>query len=149
MPARRAAALASSRRLSVLRGHVVAASDERGGVRVRIDHGGTSTELTAGWLINCTGPATDITTTADPLLRHLLDQGLARPDPLRLGLDTDTHGALRDANGRAAGDMVTLGPPLRGRWYETTAIPEIRDQAATLARHLLTKQAHASPGSAA
>jgi uncharacterized NAD(P)/FAD-binding protein YdhS len=147
--ARRAAARAAARRLSVLRGHVVAASDERGGVRVRIDHGGTSTELTAGWLINCTGPATDITTTADPLLRHLLDQGLARPDPLRLGLDTDTHGALRDANGRAAGDIVTLGPPLRGRWYETTAIPEIRDQAATLARHLLTKQAYASPGSAA
>jgi uncharacterized NAD(P)/FAD-binding protein YdhS len=99
--------------------------------------------------LHCTGPATDITTTTDPLLRHLLDSGLARPDPLRLGLDTDDRGALRDAAGRPTGDIFTLGPLLRGRWYETTAIPEIRDQAATLPRYMLTTQASASPGSAA
>jgi uncharacterized NAD(P)/FAD-binding protein YdhS len=145
--ARRAAELAGQGRLSVLRGRVVAAaSEERDGVRVRIDHGGSSTELAAGWLINCTGAATDITAAADPLVRYLLDSGLARPDPLRLGLDADARGAVRDAGGRPAGDIVTLGPPLRGRWYETTAIPEIRDQAAALARHLLTGLAHAGPG---
>jgi uncharacterized NAD(P)/FAD-binding protein YdhS len=147
--ARRAAALTSAGRLTVHRGHVTAASGQRGGVRVRIDHGGSSAELAAGWLINCTGPAADITTTADPLLRHLLDSGLARPDPLRLGLDTDARGALRDAGGRPASDIVALGPLLRGRWYETTAIPEIRDQAAALARCLLTRWGHAEPGSAA
>jgi len=147
--ARRIAALASDGRLIVHRGRVAAASNEHGGLRVRIDQGGSSAELDAGWLINCTGAATDITTTTDPLLRHLLDSGLARPDPLRLGLDTDARGALRDAAGKPASDIVTLGPLLRGRWYETTAIPEIRDQAAALARHLLTGQAHADPGSAA
>lgn len=105
--------------------------------------------LAAGWLINCTGPAADITTTTDPLLRHLLASGLARPDPLRLGLDADTNGAVRDADGRPASDIFTLGPLLRGRWYETTAIPEIRDQAAALARHLFTGQANAAPGVAA
>jgi uncharacterized NAD(P)/FAD-binding protein YdhS len=78
--------------------------------------------------------------------RQLLDSGQARPDPLRLGLDADARGALRDSGGRATGDIVTLGPPLRGRWYETTAIPEIRDQAAALARHLLTRLAQAGPG---
>ncbi len=145
--ARQAAALARQGRLSVLRGRIAAAaSDGRDGVRVRIDHGGSSTELSAGWLVNCTGAATDITAAADPLLRHLLAAGLARPDPLRLGLDTDACGAVRDADGRPASDIVTLGPPLRGRWYETTAIPEIRDQAAALARYLLTGLAHAGPG---
>jgi uncharacterized NAD(P)/FAD-binding protein YdhS len=147
--ARRIAALTSAGRLTVHRGHLAAASGDRGGVQVRIDHGGSSTELAAGWVINCTGPAADITTTGDPLLRHLLDAGLARPDPLRLGLDADARGALRDASGRSASDIVTLGPVLRGRWYETTAIPEIRDQAAALARYLLTAQAQAGPGSAA
>lgn len=147
--ARRIAALTSAGRLTVHRGRVVAASEERGRVRIRVDSGGSSTELAVGWLINATGPAADITSTADPLLRQLLDSGLARPDPLRLGLDTDARGALRDADGRTASDIFALGPPLRGRWYETTAIPEIRDQAAALARHLLISQAHAGPGSAA
>jgi len=147
--ARRIAALTAAGRLVVHRGHVTAASDPRGRIRVRIDHGGSATELAAGWLINCTGPATDITSTADPLLRQLLGSGLARPDPVRLGLDTDAHGAIRDAAGRPASDIFTLGPLLRGRWYETTAIPEIRNQAAALAYHLLAAQAHARPGSAA
>ncbi len=139
--ARRIAALASDGRLIVHRGRVAAASYERGGLRLRIDRGGSSAELDVGWLINCTGAGTDITTTGDPLLRYLLDSGLARPDPLRLGLDADARGALRDAAGRPAGDIFTLGPLQRGRWYETTAIPEIRDQAAGLARHLLTRRA--------
>jgi uncharacterized NAD(P)/FAD-binding protein YdhS len=109
-------------------------------MRVRIDHGSSSTDLAAGRLINCTGPASDITTTADPLLRHLLDPGLARPDPLRLGPDTGARGALRDADGRPASDLFALGPPMRGRWYETTAIPEIRDQAAALACYLFARR---------
>jgi uncharacterized NAD(P)/FAD-binding protein YdhS len=146
---RRIGVLRAAGRLSVLRGRVVAASAEPGGVRVRVEADGFRTDLSAGWLINCTGPATDITATADPLLRHLLDAGLARPDPLRLGLDADARGAVRDAAGRPAGDIFTLGPPLRGRWYETTAIPEIRGQAAALARLLVTSHALAGSGSAA
>jgi uncharacterized NAD(P)/FAD-binding protein YdhS len=138
--ARRAAALTSSGRLSVHRGRLVAVSDQRPGLRVRIDPGGSSAgaaELAVGWLVNCTGPAADITAAAHPLLRQLLDAGLARPDQLRLGLDTGPCGAVRDAHGRAAADIFALGPLLRGSRYETTAIPEIRDQAAALARHLL------------
>jgi uncharacterized NAD(P)/FAD-binding protein YdhS len=45
--------------------------------------------------------------------------------------------------------MFALGPLLRGSRYETTAIPEIRDQAAALARHLLARQPSVRPGSAA
>jgi len=145
----RAAALTSAGRLSVHRGRLAAVSDQPDGLRVRIDHGGSSAELTAGWLVNCTGPASDITATAHPLLRQLLDAGLARPDPLRLGLDTGPRGAVRDALGRPASDIFALGPLLRGSRYETTAIPEIRDQAAALARHLLDRQGNARPGSAA
>ena len=148
--ARRAAALSSAGRLSVHRGRVVAASDQHGCVRLRLDRGrSTATELAVGWLVNCTGPAADITATADPLLRHLLEAGLARPDRLRLGLDTDPRGVLRGADGRPAGDIFALGPLLRGSRYETTAIPEIRGQAAALARHLLAGRSAVRPGSAA
>jgi uncharacterized NAD(P)/FAD-binding protein YdhS len=147
--ARRIAALTSAGRLTVHRGRVAAVTDERDRVRVRIDHRGSVTELATGCLINCAGAGADITRTADPLLRHLLESGLARPDPLRLGLDADACGALRDAGGTAASDIVTLGPLLRGRRYETTAIPEIRDQATVIARHLLSTLAQAGSGSAA
>jgi uncharacterized NAD(P)/FAD-binding protein YdhS len=56
---------------------------------------------------------------------------------------------LPDAAGRPSGDIFTLGPLSRGRWHQTTAIPEIRDQAAVLARFLLTSQALAGPSHAA
>ena len=63
---------------------------------------------------------------------------------------TPTPGApcTTRAAGRRA-DIFTLGPPLRGRWYETTAIPEIRDQAAALGGLLVSSEALAGRGSAA
>ena len=148
--ARRITELRCTGRLSVLQGRITAVAGDHAGLRVRVDRAGTSAELTAGWLVNGTGPGSDITATADPLLQDLLSSGLARPDPLRLGIDADSTGAVLDAAGRPSSTIFTLGPPLRGHRYETTAIPEIRDQAAALARHLMAgRQARHRPGSAA
>jgi uncharacterized NAD(P)/FAD-binding protein YdhS len=135
--ARRVASLRAEGRLSLLRGRVTAAADCPDGVRVTIDAGSLATEETGGWLVNGSGPATDITTGGDPLLRELIGSGLARPDPLRLGIDAAPDGAVRDAGGEPSDRIFTLGPPLRGVRYETTAIPEIRDQAAALAGRLI------------
>jgi uncharacterized NAD(P)/FAD-binding protein YdhS len=55
-----------------------------------------------------------------------------------------------DAAGTPSPTLFTLGPTLRGIRYETTAIPEIRDQAADLARRLIARPgAREHPGSAA
>ena len=135
--ARRIDQLRSAGRLSVLRGRVIAVSDKPTGLCVRIEQGAGVAEVAVGWLINATGPAADITATTDPLLRGLLDSGLARPDPLRLGIEADAGGALLNVSGTPSASIFTLGPPLRGQLYETTAIPEIRDQAAALAGRLL------------
>ncbi|HEX2824273.1 MAG TPA: hypothetical protein VHO07_29530, partial [Streptosporangiaceae bacterium] len=54
-----------------------------------------------------------------------------------LGIEVDASGALVNASGTPSDIIVALGPPLRGQLYETTAIPEIRDQAAALAGRLL------------
>jgi uncharacterized NAD(P)/FAD-binding protein YdhS len=43
-------------------------------------------------VINCTGPETDCRRIEDPLIKNLLAQGLAKPDPLFLGLDVDLMG---------------------------------------------------------
>jgi uncharacterized NAD(P)/FAD-binding protein YdhS len=139
--AERIARLRAERRLLVRPGQVIAAWDEADGIRARIAAAGTVSDLRAGWLINGTGPAGDITQVADPLLRGLLDSGLARPDPLRLGLDASPDLAVVNAAGRPSDRIFALGPLLRGRRYETTAIPEIRDQAAILAQRLIMRAA--------
>ncbi|MFA4080815.1 FAD/NAD(P)-binding protein [Mycobacteroides salmoniphilum] len=80
-------------------------------------------------VINCTGPQYDITTGADPLWSQLLADGLVKPGPLNLGLDTDAEGRILPG----VAPMWTLGPLRRGNLWETTAFVEIRAQAERLA----------------
>jgi uncharacterized NAD(P)/FAD-binding protein YdhS len=147
--ARQVGLLQTTGRLTVLSGRIVSGHDAADSIRVKVDLGASQAELNADWLINCAGPATDISATGDPLLRSLFDSGLARPDPLGLGLDTDTSGSVRRSDGTIAGNLYALGPLLRGLWYETTAIPEIRAQAASLARLLAARMDQIGPRNAA
>ncbi len=148
--ARQVTALRGTGQLSVQAGRVTSVTGQGAGLRISIEQDGRVTEREACWLVNATGPGADVTRTPDPLLRDLLTVGLARPDPLRLGIEASPEGAVLDAGGLPSRALFTLGPPLRGVRYETTAIPEIRDQAATLAGHLVaTLHAHQRPGSAA
>jgi uncharacterized NAD(P)/FAD-binding protein YdhS len=87
-------------------------------------------------LVNATGPVFDVRRSPDPLLRALLRRGLATPGPLGLGLRTDDDGALLDASGRRSPHLYTLGALRRGELWETTAVPEIRAQAARIAAAL-------------
>jgi uncharacterized NAD(P)/FAD-binding protein YdhS len=84
-----------------------------------------------GAVVNCSGPGR-LPAAADPLVRTLLDAGLARTGPHGLGLDIDDAGRLRDRAG-AAGGIWLIGPLRRGAQWETTAMPEIRTQARRLA----------------
>ena len=87
-------------------------------------------------MINSTGPESDVRRIDDRLLSALLARGLARPDPLGLGLDVDDAGALYDAAGVASRTLFVLGPLLRGRDWESTAVPELRSLAVHLAERL-------------
>jgi uncharacterized NAD(P)/FAD-binding protein YdhS len=107
-----------------------------GKLSVLIDAGAETVELPAGVVLNGTGAPTDITTAGNPLLNYLFATGMARPDPLRLGIDATAQGAVVNNAGVPDDAIYTLGPPLRGLWYETTAVPEIREQAAALARRI-------------
>jgi uncharacterized NAD(P)/FAD-binding protein YdhS len=59
----------------------------------------------------------------------LLREGLVRPDPLGLGLDSDEHGRLLDAGGRPSARLLLVGPLRKGRLWENTAVPELRREA--------------------
>jgi uncharacterized NAD(P)/FAD-binding protein YdhS len=110
------------------------------GVDVRVRRPGSSTPTTihAAQVINCTGPQPDVTAVGDPLLDTLLVSGQARPGPFRMGIDADLDGRVIDASGRPSDSLWALGPLRKGVLWETTAVPEIRCQAAALAA-LLTR----------
>jgi len=91
------------------------------------------------WVVNATGPDAQVTRSRNPLLRYALAGRIASPGPLGLGLDTTADGQLRDAGGRPVPGLWTLGCLRRGTLWETTAISEIRTQAAALAERLATR----------
>jgi uncharacterized NAD(P)/FAD-binding protein YdhS len=104
------------------------------GVRPR-DGGGVDS-LVAARVVNCAGPSCDYQRTTDPLLRSLLDSGLARPDPLRLGLDVTGTCALREASGSVSRQLFAVGPITKAMFWEMTAVPDLRRQCEALATHL-------------
>jgi uncharacterized NAD(P)/FAD-binding protein YdhS len=87
-------------------------------------------------VVNCTGPLLDLAATGDPLLAALRDRGLVAPDPLALGLATTLDGRVIDAGGTVVDGLFTVGPSRKGTLWESTAIPEIRAQAAQVAAAL-------------
>lgn len=123
-------------RLQVRRGRLAGARPVPGGLVVAVDTpGGDRQSIAVDRVVNCTGPG-DLAASRDPLLVALASAGLARPDPLGLGLDTDHVGRVRDDRGLPATDLYAVGPLTRGAFWEITAVPDIRRQVWALARRL-------------
>lgn len=76
-----------------------------------------------------------------PLLRRLLDEGTARMDPLGIGLDIADDGSVVRADGTPSSRLSAIGPVSRAAFWEITAIPDIREQAASLAGRIVTARA--------
>ncbi len=89
-----------------------------------------------GHVVNATGPDMDLARSGGPLYRSLLAQGGIRQDPHRIGLDTGMDGAAIGADGVEVPGLFVLGAARRAGAWETTAVPELRVQAAGLAKRL-------------
>jgi uncharacterized NAD(P)/FAD-binding protein YdhS len=89
--------------------------------------GGTHETQAFDAVVFCTGPARDI--DRNPLVKSLLEGGLARLDAVRIGLDTDLQSQLRNADGEVSPGLLAFGPMTRGSFGEMTGAPDI-------ARHL-------------
>ena len=84
-------------------------------------------------VINCSGPETDYERVGDPLVAQLIEAGLARPDPYRLGLHASAQGALIGRDGQPSRRLFGAGPIVRGTFWELVSVPEIRSQAEQVA----------------
>jgi uncharacterized NAD(P)/FAD-binding protein YdhS len=90
-----------------------------------------------GTVVNCRGPAGDTRRLDDPLFAHLRAEGLLRTDPLGLGIDTSDSGALLGRDGHPSATRYYVGPFLRARAWEATAVPELCRYARRLADRLV------------
>ena len=95
-----------------------------------------SVALQVGSVVNCTGPDTRLARSSEPLLRGLAARGLVVPDALGLGLEVAGDYGVVQADGRASSVLHYIGPFLRARYWECTAVPELRQHAQRLAERL-------------
>jgi uncharacterized NAD(P)/FAD-binding protein YdhS len=88
------------------------------------------------WIVVAVGPNTD--PAANPLLGAAIRDGLLRPGPLGISIDSDPVTCrVLGANGTTSLPVYAIGALRRGVLWDTLAIPEIREQSATIARQLL------------
>lgn len=131
--------LVQSGELAIEAGRIVGAipHDDTVSVVYRKRGSGDTARIEVDGIVNCTGPAQDYSRISHPLIRHLMQRGLLCADPLRIGVNALPNGRVIDRNGVLSDVLYTIGPPLRGVLWETTAVREIREQAAALASTLL------------
>jgi len=131
-------ALQASGRLSVHRGRVMAIRAEqqrarlhwrpRGDSRIKVD--------SADLVLQATGFNTGLSRCTTPLLRSLLEGGLAQVDALDMGLAVDPEQRLIDGKGQVRTDAHVIGALALGSRFECIAMPEIRSTAAAIAHDL-------------
>jgi uncharacterized NAD(P)/FAD-binding protein YdhS/quercetin dioxygenase-like cupin family protein len=85
-------------------------------------------------VVRCVGPALDVAEAATPLLRSLIDGGLATLSPNGLGIETTPDGCVVDGRGEASPRIFGLGAVRRASDWETTSVPDIAKHAQQVAR---------------
>ncbi|WP_109125204.1 FAD/NAD(P)-binding protein [Dyella sp. C11] len=103
---------------------------------IRLPHGKGIETMDADLVIQTVGLNTDVRRTQHPLIRQLATNGHVAPDPLGLGVVASTEGRIMHGQ-QAWPRFYAIGTLLRGTLWESTAMPEIRQQARNLADRLL------------
>ncbi|VVP32129.1 hypothetical protein PS903_04323 [Pseudomonas fluorescens] len=106
-------------------------------IRIRRRGGAETVVVSGAALINSSGIEYDWRRVARPLPQQLLARGLVRPGPLALGITADVDGAVVSIDGQVASRLFAMGPPLRGMWWESTAVTDVASQAKALAARLV------------
>lgn len=101
--------------------------------RLRARRGGATTDETFDAVIVATGPAHGSVFATNPVLAALEAHGLARPDPLRLGIDVTPDGAAIGADGAARATLLVAGPLARGTMGELMGLPDVTHYAIRIA----------------
>jgi uncharacterized NAD(P)/FAD-binding protein YdhS len=126
-------------RLTLLAAKVVGIELNESGTQVRYRRRGQSgtQSIQVGAIVDCTGLVRDPCATTNPAVLSLFDQGLARVDPLGIGIETSADCAIVSRDGVPSRRLFAVGPLTRAAFWEIVAIPDIRNQCAQLAAELV------------
>jgi uncharacterized NAD(P)/FAD-binding protein YdhS len=136
--ARSIAALEKEGRLQRLRGHMHDVTLTSEGLQMTFAPKGDAAErqLHADLIVQSVGLETDVRRTQHPLLQQMMTNGHIRSDPFGLGIDTTRDGRVLHGD-TPWPRLFAMGSMLRGTLWESTAMPEIRQQARQLADQIL------------
>ncbi|MCA1453655.1 FAD-dependent oxidoreductase [Bradyrhizobium sp. BRP22] len=126
--------------LTLVAGKIIGIEPNEAGASVRYRPRGQREirSLEVGAIVDCTGIVKDPRASANPAVRSLFDQGLARVDPLCIGIETSADCAIINRDGVPSRRLFAVGPLTRAAFWEIIAIPDIRTQCAALAAMLAT-----------
>ena len=131
------AALRHKGALEIMAGALQCAVADKNGIDVTIatrSEGGSKKTIRVSWVINCSGPGVHNRHTTHAVLRPLLEQGIICEDELHLGLLTDPVGRALDKKGRPLPTLLVAGTLRKSTLWESTAVPELRQQAQSAAQ---------------
>ncbi|MBK8551304.1 MAG: FAD/NAD(P)-binding protein [Ignavibacteria bacterium] len=94
-------------------------------------------ELKVNRVINCTGPKTDLNRVDEALVSNLLKKGLICCDEMKLGINALPDGTIIQNDNSISPVLYTIGSMLKGILWESTAVPELRVQARSMAGELI------------
>jgi uncharacterized NAD(P)/FAD-binding protein YdhS len=93
--------------------------------------------MEADKVVDCRAIGATPVKVTNPAVSSLLERGLARLDPLHIGLDVTPDCALIDRFGATSERLFAVGPLTRAAFWEIVAVPDIRNQCTVLASRLL------------
>lgn len=98
--------------------------------------------IAADWIVNCTGMER-AGIDHSPLLQNMKERGQLQADPLGLGIVVDEESRLIGQNGKIQPHIHVVGALTAGRFWEITAVPDIRVQADAVASRIAATTASA------
>jgi uncharacterized NAD(P)/FAD-binding protein YdhS len=125
--------------LEIVAGKIVEVAPNDQGADVALRRRGSQTveTLAVARIIICKGLTSDPDKSANPLVASLFANGLARADPLRIGIEVAPDCAVVDREGRPSPRLFAIGPMSQATFWEIIAVPDIRLQTAALAARLI------------
>jgi len=111
-------------RSRLIRAHVLDVERSEAGFTLKLRRRGAPSveDLNADLAFDCRGYKPDL---RSPLIRSLIEQGLAQPDPHNLGLAVAPDGQVLRGRDTPTPGLYALGPLCQGTLWEITAVPEI------------------------